>query len=103
MIGNDRVAKLYRNDDCADLAVSKQATAAPVRPGATVTYTLAITNTGDVTATATIITDTLPTDIALTGVTTSTTGGFTLTQLSGPPKLAWTAGDVPSERAALSR
>jgi uncharacterized repeat protein (TIGR01451 family) len=53
------------------LSVTKWAEPNPVRPGAQLTYTLYVTNTGDVTLTATI-TDTLPAHITPGGIITWT-------------------------------
>jgi uncharacterized repeat protein (TIGR01451 family) len=53
------------------LAVTKQATPDPVEPGAQLTYTLRVTNTGNVTLTATI-SDILPNHVTPTGVLTWT-------------------------------
>jgi len=58
-------------DSPAALSVTKQASPAPVQDGAPLTYTIRITNTGDVTLTATV-TDTLPTHVTPTGVFTWT-------------------------------
>ncbi len=90
------VSKIYRNDDCADLAVTKQVSATTLHPGDDVTYTLAFTNVGETSATGVTITDNWPAEIVLTGVTSSTDGSFTLTQTSGtPPTLAWTSSAIP--------
>jgi uncharacterized repeat protein (TIGR01451 family) len=51
----------------AALSVTKQASPAPVRDGASLTYTIRITNTGDVTLTATV-TDILPNHITPSGI-----------------------------------
>jgi uncharacterized repeat protein (TIGR01451 family) len=55
----------------AALSVTKQADPAPVQDGAPLTYTIRVTNTGDVPLTATI-TDTLPNHVTPTGVRTWT-------------------------------
>ena len=53
------------------LTVSKQATPDPVQPGAPLTYTIRVANTGDVTLHA-VVTDTLPAQVIPSGVLTWT-------------------------------
>jgi uncharacterized repeat protein (TIGR01451 family) len=82
-----------------DLAVSKQAHADTVHPGEQLTYTIAVTNTGDLDLRATI-TDTLPAH-----VTTGRTAGGTTVLPGG--KLVWTAvvtapGDVWRETVVVT-
>ena len=57
--------------DIPGLTVTKQARPDPVQPGAQLTYTLRVTNTGGVTLTATI-TDVLPDHVTPTGIITWT-------------------------------
>ena len=55
----------------ADLAVGQQASRAQSRPGAPITYTLTVTNTGPAPATGVVLTDTLPAGVTLRAVTPS--------------------------------
>jgi uncharacterized repeat protein (TIGR01451 family) len=69
MLQSDQQAAFW--DSYAALSVTKQADPTPVQDGAPLTYTIRVTNTGDVTLTATI-TDTLPNHVTPTGVLTWT-------------------------------
>lgn len=54
-----------------DLAVTKKAEPEPVVPGGTLTYTIAVTNNGPVTATGVTLTDNLPSGVSFQSVSTS--------------------------------
>ncbi|MCK6623696.1 MAG: hypothetical protein DPW09_02050 [Anaerolineae bacterium] len=64
----------------ADLVVSKSDSPDPVNAGATLTYTLRLTNTGPSTATAITVTDTLPTGVTFVGAIGT---GWTCNQAAG--------------------
>ncbi|MBC7226680.1 MAG: lamin tail domain-containing protein [Thermoflexales bacterium] len=73
----------------ADLTLSKTGPAT-ADPGALVTYTLALRNSGNLTAAAVRLTDTLPADLAFVAQTSP----YTFTQ-AGPATLVWDVGDLP--------
>jgi len=62
---------VYRNDDCAALDVTRQADPDPVYAGSPLTYTMRVTNAGDVDLHATV-TDTLSVQVSPSGVLTWT-------------------------------
>jgi len=76
-------------EPAADLVVAK---AGPVTatPGSLITYHVALSNTGSITATGTLITDTLPAAVDLV----SQTSPFTCTGFGR--SLVWRLGDVPT-------
>jgi uncharacterized repeat protein (TIGR01451 family) len=83
------------------LDVTKQATPDPVRPGGQLTYTIRVTNTGNVDLHATI-TDTLPVSVTL-----GETSGGTLILPGGTVGITWTAlittpGDVWTETIVVT-
>mgnify|MGYP003381107939 CR=1 FL=1 len=67
-------AYLYRNEECADLAVVKAVTPASAAPGAAITYTLRFTNTGPGSARGVVIRDSIPVSVTISRVTSSTVG-----------------------------
>ncbi|MCP4543446.1 MAG: DUF11 domain-containing protein, partial [Chloroflexi bacterium] len=76
-----------------NLSITKQAYPDPVQPGAQLTYTIGITNTGDVTLTATI-TDILPIHVIPTGFLTWTSdipmpGGVWTTEFSATVEVGY--------------
>ncbi|MDY6877823.1 MAG: PKD domain-containing protein [Chloroflexota bacterium] len=72
------------------LALTKSVTPTLAKPGDTITYTIAFSNTGAITATNVIITDTLSANI--TGASYSSSG-VALTQVPGS-RYVWTAPDL---------
>jgi uncharacterized repeat protein (TIGR01451 family) len=58
--GSTPVTEVWRNEDCADLAIAKSVIPEAVAPGQTITYTLSFSNAGGVTAVGVIITDVVP-------------------------------------------
>ena len=89
------VAKVYRNDDCADLALAKAVTPASAAPGAAITFTLRFTNTGPSIASGVVLSDSIPLSVTVTGVTSSTVGsGVIITQTSSGPNFAWAVSDL---------
>jgi hypothetical protein len=69
------------------------------QPGGALTYTLTLSNSGDLTATTTIVTDTLPAGVNF--VTYTTTLPHTFSQ-PAPDTLVWQLGDVAPSAAGLS-
>ena len=92
---NNPVAKVYRNEECADLAVVKAVTPASAAPGAAITYTLRFTNTGPGSARGVVLRDSVPVSVTVSRVTSSTVGsGVRITQTSAGPNFAWTVSDL---------
>jgi uncharacterized repeat protein (TIGR01451 family) len=88
-------AKLYRNEDCADVALVKTVTPAGAAPGAAITYTLRFTNAGPGIARSVALSDSIPLSVTITGVASSTVGsGVILTQTSGGPNFRWIVSDL---------
>jgi uncharacterized repeat protein (TIGR01451 family) len=89
------VAKVYRNEECADLALAKAVAPASAAPGAAITYTLRFTNTGPGSARGVVIRDSIPVSVTVSRVTSSTVGsGVRITQTSAGPNFAWTVSDL---------
>jgi uncharacterized repeat protein (TIGR01451 family) len=63
------VSKVYRNDDCPDLAITKAVGTAGAKPGEVITYTVVISNSGG-DATVAVVSDTLPAELSLAGPVT---------------------------------
>lgn len=80
----------------ADLALTKTALPEPVLPGQNLAYTLAVTNNGPDTATATTLTDTLP--AGLTFINAVIPNGASFTNSSG--NLTFALGDLASGATA---
>ena len=78
-----------------DIAIDKAASPASAAPGAAITYTLTFSNTGPEIAGATVISDSVPVSVTITGVMSSTFGsGVIITQTGGSPDFAWVVGDL---------
>ncbi|MCB0038547.1 MAG: VCBS repeat-containing protein [Caldilinea sp.] len=93
--GSNNVAKVYRNEDCPDVQIAKQATPAIVTPGAAITYTLSFSNAGPGIAYSVTVTDSMPVSVTISGVTSSTFGsGVVITQTGGSPNFAWVTSDL---------
>ncbi|MGD2176584.1 MAG: lamin tail domain-containing protein [Anaerolineae bacterium] len=78
----------------ADLVVAKSGPAA-VKPGVSITYRVALSNTGTTTATHTVLTDTLPAAVDFI----TQTSPFTFMPLGRT--LVWQVGDVPAGKVYL--
>ena len=75
-----------------DLTLQKTATPDGTwLPGEVVTYTLLLKNEGERAAANVVLTDTLPSQVALSSVSAD----FTITQTSPAPTLAWQVADLP--------
>lgn len=79
------------------LKVAKQGPSSAVA-GDTITYTIVLSNVGTATATATTITDTLPTEVTFVTYTTSLTPTFSIVG----NQLVWGLGDVLSQTNDLT-
>ncbi|HSH03393.1 MAG TPA: FG-GAP-like repeat-containing protein [Anaerolineae bacterium] len=90
--GSNRVATVYRNEDCApDVQLAKEVDPAVAFPGDTITYTLTFTNTGSLTATnLTTINDNLPTEFAVTNISSN----VAVTQTNTGNSYQWQVGDL---------
>ena len=89
------VTRLYRNEECADLAVVKAVTPPSAAPGAAITYTLRFTNTGPGSARGVVLRDSIPVSVTISRVTSSTVGsGVRITQTSAGPNFAWAVSDL---------
>lgn len=78
-----------------DVAVAKSAVpAGPLRPGQALTYTLSFSNTGTITATGVVLSDTLPTAVTFGSATSQLDAGVTITPTGSAPNLAWTVSDL---------
>jgi uncharacterized repeat protein (TIGR01451 family) len=78
------------------LVLDKTNTVTTTVPGATLNYTLTLTNNGNQAATGIIITDTLPTDVAFVA---ASDGGFEIV----PGIVAWLVFDLPGGGASATR
>jgi uncharacterized repeat protein (TIGR01451 family) len=89
------VARVYRNEECADLGLTKAVTPASAAPGAAITYTLRFTNTGPGSARGVVIRDNVPVSLTVSRVTSSTVGsGVRITQTSAGPNFVWAVSDL---------
>ena len=82
----------------ADLGVAKSGPAT-ASAGDSITYTIYVSNTGNTTATTTILTDTFPVEVSF--VTYTTASPVVFTQASAT-ELVWELGDVAAATAPLS-
>ena len=73
-----------------DLALTKSVNPATAKPGQAITYTIAFSNTGAITVTHVVITDTVPVSVTNTSFSSS---GVALTQAPGS-RYVWTAPDL---------
>jgi uncharacterized repeat protein (TIGR01451 family) len=99
-VGNERQNVVYLNRPLIDLAINKIAMPLLVRPGETVTYTLAFENMGVLTASGVVITDIVPATFVNwamagnSGAAVTTTTGYTF---------AWTVEDLaPAESGVIT-
>jgi len=98
-LNSQLVAKIYRNDGCADLTIAKAVTPSNVLPGETITYTLYFTNTGPGIAYGVVITDALPDALTVTDVVSS---GVPITQTGDSP-FTWQVDELqPGESGTLT-
>jgi len=78
------LARLYRNDECGGLLLSKEVTPGSAAPGEPITYTLTYTNDGHQVVDGVRITDIVPSQLAITdyaysGALITPTGGVSYT------------------------
>jgi uncharacterized repeat protein (TIGR01451 family) len=95
------MTRLYRNDDCgADVAIVKLVTPRVAEPGQIITYTLAFSNPGTLTATQVLITDAVPVSVTVTGVVSS---GIAITDTGFTPAYVWQVADLaPGEGGVIT-
>ena len=74
-----------------DLAITKYVTPEAALPGSTITYTIAYTNAGDLTARGVVFTDVLPTEILSAGFAY---WGAPITPTAGSPAFSWEVADL---------
>ncbi len=82
----------------ADLGVAKSGPGT-VSAGDTITYSISLSNTGNTTATTTILTDSFPSEVSFVTYTTAIPVTFTQTS---PTQLVWELGDVAAATTTLS-
>ena len=94
--GDNRVTRIYRNDDyCApDVQLSKTVSSATAVPSDTITYTLAFSNRGTLTATHVVLTDAIPSDLSVTSVVSS---GVAMTQTNTGNSYQWQIADLGAD------
>jgi uncharacterized repeat protein (TIGR01451 family) len=79
----------------SEISVDKSVAPTDVAPGQTITYTLSFTNSGSLTTSGVVISDSMPVSVTVTGVTSHTEGsGVTIIQTSGSPNFAWTVDEL---------
>jgi uncharacterized repeat protein (TIGR01451 family) len=88
--GSTPVTEVWRNGDCADLAIAKSVISGTVAPGQTITYTLSFSNVGEFTAPGVVITDVVP--VSATNVS-YTSSGATITE-TGNVSYTWQVEDL---------
>jgi uncharacterized repeat protein (TIGR01451 family) len=64
--GTSRVSRVYRNEDCPELALVKSVDLSTPQPGQRITYTIVVSNSGG-TATGAVVSDNLPAELASAG------------------------------------
>jgi uncharacterized repeat protein (TIGR01451 family) len=84
----------------ADLALAKRASSALIAPGGVITYALAYSNVGLVTAEQVIITETVPLHTALL-ITRSTPGWDCPTGSGAGARCTFALGDVPPQQQGV--
>ena len=90
--GSNPIARVYRNQDCADLAIVKRASpATTLAPGKAVTYTLAFSNAGESLAQGVVITDRVPISVSVQSVVSH---GVVITDSGLRPGYAWRVQDL---------
>jgi uncharacterized repeat protein (TIGR01451 family) len=83
--------------DVTDIAISKTVVVSPA-PGAPLTYTVIVSNTGGSMLRGAILTDTLPGVVVDTAVLS---GGVAITQVTGPPVYVWRTGELAPNQQAI--
>jgi uncharacterized repeat protein (TIGR01451 family) len=86
----------------ADLELNKTASASPIAPGATVTFTLSIVNNGPSPATGVAVTDTLPAGLTFVSAPGCGAAGSTVTCTVGPLASGATSTIAITARAAAT-
>jgi len=87
--GSSPLSTVYRNDDCPDLSIIKQAEPATVDPGGDITYTLSFSNASSSVATGVRITDIVPITVTQLAYQSS----LTITP-TGSVSFAWQVQDL---------
>ncbi len=83
-----------------DLSVTKTVTPAVANPGDPITYTIRFASSGNTIASGVVISDTLPSEVTITGITNS---GAAISQTSPAPNLAWSTKTlVPGESGIIT-
>lgn len=105
MRGEEDIFVAVLGSDRIDLSTSrKQVSPATIAPTDTVTHTLSYTitlaNTGNLTATAASLTDTLPTSLVLTGGPICSSGACAYN--AGDHTITWTGGLTPTAAANIT-
>ncbi len=92
LTGDYSVSRVYRNDDCgSDLGIVKTVTPQFAEPGDMITYTLAFSNSGMLTATHVVISDHIPVSVTSTSVVSS---GVVITDSGVSPAYVWSVQDL---------
>jgi len=105
LTGNNHVARVvyvsevYRNDDCADLSISKSVDPATANPGDPITYTITFSNAGQNIASGVVITDIVPVSVTNTSVISS---GVAITQTNvGVVTYTWEVQDLAADQVGV--
>jgi uncharacterized repeat protein (TIGR01451 family) len=93
---------IYLNEKPApDVTISKAVSSVTAKPGDSITYTLRFSNTGGLTATNVVITDSVP--LTVTNPTVADSSGATITQTGAAPNFVWDVEDLsPDEGGAIT-
>jgi uncharacterized repeat protein (TIGR01451 family) len=97
--GSGRVSRVYRNEDCPGLALAKSVDVSTPQPGQRITYTIVISNSGG-TATGTVVSDVLPSELTFAGPVTLDPPGAGTT--GAPPLLVQDATIAAGEAITVT-